>query len=176
MPRHALNKEAHSSDTKIEQKREITNSPAEERAEGDISVADEAVLNKNYLDELAFNEEPVTIRIEPGSEEHAPQHVMLCANGKGCEVLLNGKWRSFPGGWIPVGQVLTIKRKYLEVLARSKIDRIETVLPEPGSAEDKAGSGGTTKRFTRQSNAFSVLKDENPRGAAWLSDIIRRNM
>lgn len=176
MARQSLNKETHSSDTKIEQKREISKSPSDERDAGDIAVADSALFDKEYFDELAFNEEPVSIRIEPGSEEHAAQHVMLCCNGKGCEVYLNGRWRSFPGGWIPVGQVLTIKRKYVEVLARSKIDRIETVLPEPGSAEDKGGSGGSVKRFTRQSNSFSVLKDENPRGAAWLNEIIRRNM
>lgn len=175
MPRQALKKEIHSSDLPIDQKRDIQHSPADERAEGDIAVADPALLKQEYLAELAFMEEPVTIRIAPGSEENAPQHILLCCNGKGCEVLLNGKWREFPGGWIPVNEELTIKRKYLEVLARAKIDRIETVKPEMG-ASDAEMAVNKIRRFTRPSNAFSVLEDKNPRGAAWLTEVIRRNM
>jgi len=175
MPRQALNREVHSSDIPIEQKRDIERSPQEERAEGDISIANPDTLRAEYLDELKFMEEPVTIRIEPSSEENAAQFVLLCCNGKGCEVQLNGKWREFPGGWIPVGERLTIKRKYLEVLARAKIDRIETVMPEMGAPEAQM-SVNRFKRFTRQANGFSVIKDENPRGAAWLDDVIRRNM
>lgn len=176
MPRQSLKKEVHSADLPIEQQRDIKNSPDQERDEGDIILVDPAVATKAYQDELAFMEEPVTIRIEPGSEEHAPMAVMLACNGKGCEVLIKGRWREYPGGWVPVGEVLTIKRKYLEILARSKITKIETVLPEPGSEEDKSGSGGRVKRITRQSNSFSVLKDESPRGNAWLTEIMRRNM
>jgi hypothetical protein len=153
MPRQAIRKEIHSSETPIEQKRDVVKDPQAHRDEGDIVKGNPDALKKDYLDRLAFMEEAVTIRIEPGAEENAPQHVMLCVNGRGCEVLLNGKWKSFPGGWIPIGKVLTIKRKYVEVLARSKIDRIETIVPEPGSAEDKAGSGGRVKRFTRQSHS-----------------------
>lgn len=171
MPRTALN----SADLAIEQKRDIENSPEEERAEGDITIADEAMLKADYLAELAFMEEPVTIRIEPGSDENAPQHILLACNGKGCEVMLGGRWREMPGGWIPVGQQMTIKRKYLEVLARSKVDRIETVMPEMG-APDAQMSNNRIRRFTRQSNAFSVLEDKSPRGAAWLTEVVRRNM
>ncbi|MDE2020867.1 MAG: hypothetical protein KGJ13_11075 [Patescibacteria group bacterium] len=176
MPRQALNKELHSSDMPIEQKRDIRTSPQEERAKGDIAVADKDLLRKEYLDELKFMEEPVTIRIEPSAEENAAQSVLIACNGKGCEVMINDKWREFPGGWVPVGEVLTIKRKYLEVLARSKIDRIETVVPEIGASDAELHMGGKQRRFTRQSNAFSVLMDKNPRGPAWLSEVVRRNM
>lgn len=176
MGRQALkNAENHSSDTAIDQKRDIEHSPAEERAEGDIVVANPETLKKAYADELAFMEEPVTIRIEPGSDENAPQHILLACNGKGCEVWIGGRWREMPGGWVPVGQQMTIKRKYLEVLARSKIDRIETVMPEMGAPEAEMGNN-RIRRFTRQSNSFSVVSDKNARGADWLSEVIRRNM
>lgn len=178
MPRTALNrKEVHSADMPIEQKRDIAAdaSPAKEREIGDISIADPSVMHKDYLDELAFMEEPVTIRIERGSEEHAPQHVPLWCNGRGCELMINGKWVS-TSGWIPVDQELTVKRKYLEVLARAKIDKIETIVPEIGDGDAELKSGAKIRRATRQANSFSVIEDKNPRGHAWLTEIKRRNM
>jgi hypothetical protein len=174
MPRQALKRETHSDDTKIEQPRQIQNQA--EREEGEIILVDQSALKKEHAERLAFMEEPVTIRIEPGSEENAPQYVMLCVNGRGCEYLINGKWKTAVHGWISIGEVITIKRKYLEVLARSKIDRIETIVPEMGASEADLREGGKIRRFTRQNNAFSVLEDKNPRGAAWLTSVIRRNL
>lgn len=177
MGRKALQRETHSSETNIDQLSDLKPLAVAQREEGDIIRGDTGVHTKAYQDEMAFMEEPVTIRIEPGSEENSPTAMMLCVNGRGCECLMpSGKWRSYPGGWIPIGEILTIKRKYLEVLARSKIDRIETIVPDIGASEADLRAGSKIRRFTRQAHSFSVIKDANPRGADWLTSIIKRNL
>lgn len=124
---------------------------------------------KEYLDELAFNEEPVTIRIEPSSDKNAALWHPIWVNGKGCEIWTGGKWREVI--YIPVGQVLTTKRKYVEVLLRSKTDTVHTqVLETPG--EDPRNA---IRRFTSATVTFSIIEDKNSLGAAWVEEIRRRN-
>src|SRR4051812_48246014 len=115
MGRQAVNATVHTDDIKIDQK-----SPLVEGADRapEIVVADKPITN-DYADALAFFEEPVTIIINPSTEKNAARHVPVWVNGKGCEV-----WNNQINGWfemayIPVGQPLTIKRKYLEVLVRA---------------------------------------------------------
>lgn len=161
-------REIHTGDIKIEQKSAIIGAGADREPE--IVVADKP-LNDDYAQELAFNEELVTIRIEPSSEKNAAKHIYVAVQGKGCEV-----WDARNNGWlemtyIPVGQPLTIKRKYLEVLARAKSDSVTT-------KHDDAGSEYIDNRVERVTSAvcaLSVLEDMNPRGAAWLTELRRRN-
>ena len=163
MPRHAL----HSEDIKIEQKPVISDDPGERKPD---VVLVEDVLNKDYVDELAFNEEPVQIRLEPSAEKNAPTSYPFWVNGKGCEVMIGGRWREMI--YIPVGQVLTVKRKYLAVMATAKFDSVETVHGEAGQSENIPNN---VSRKTSGVTAFSVIEDKNPRGAAWLSELRRRN-
>jgi len=129
-----------------------------------------ANINDDYADELAFNEEPVTIRIEPSSDKNAAAHVPLWINGRGGEVLLQGQW--VPCGYLPVNTVLTTKRKYVEVLMRAKIDTVNTdVIEEQG--KDPVNK---VKRFTTAAHTFSIIKDKNPLSQAWLTELRRRNM
>jgi len=72
--------EFHSSDVKIEQKPDIVATSHKDR-ETDIIKADKHQFSKEYLDELAFNEEPVTIRLEPGSTA-SPARFISAASGK----------------------------------------------------------------------------------------------
>lgn len=158
--------ELHSSEVKIEQKAPITN---QDQYDGDIILADKP-MNKEWNDELAFNEEPVTIRIEPSAEKHAAGAHPVWVNGKGAEVFQNGRWDEI--GYLPVGRVLTIKRKYVAVLAGAKFDRINTEVIDP----DGERPNNAIRRFTSSTVAFSVLEDVNPKGRAWLTELIRRNM
>lgn len=165
MGRAPVRAEIHTDNMPIEQKSSLAGDGAEREPE---IVRAEQPLKSEYADALAFNEEPVTIRIEPSTEKNAAKHHYLAVNGKGCEVLINGQW--FEMLYIPVGQVLTIKRKYLEVLARAKSDQVTT-------KHDDIGAEYIDNRVDRVTSAvcaFSVLKDTD-RGAAWLSEIRRRN-
>lgn len=159
--------ELHTDNVKIAQHDDIV---------GDISnrkpevVTGEKIVDKDYVDELAFNEEPVTIRIEPSQEKNAAAHFPVWVNGKGCEVLIDGAWAEV--GYLPVSTVLTIKRKYVEVIMRAKITTVTTdVIQEPD--KDPVNK---VRRFTSAVHSFSIIKDDNPLSQAWLSELRRRNM
>lgn len=159
-------KELHSSDVKIEQKPPIID-PS--KYDGDIVIADRPI-NQDWVDELAFNEEPLTIRIEPSSEKHAATAHPVWVNGKGAEVFQNGQWQEI--GYLPVGRVLIVKRKIVAVLAGAKFDRITTEVIEV----QNDNPDNQVRRFTSSAVSFSVLEDKNDRGRAWLTELIRKNM
>lgn len=119
----------------------------------------------DYLSALKFAEEPITIRIERSSEKFAPHSVDCWVNGIGAEVLMRGKWLQL--GYLPVGHAVTTKRKYVEVLARSKTDTVQT---EVKKFED--GEENLNPIHTSQKTPFSVLRDENPRGGEWLTRLL----
>lgn len=152
-----------------EQKPDIVGDAALADREGEIIEADASVLQKDYTDLLAFMEEPVTIRIDPSTDKNAATMVPVWCNGKGCEVLIEKRWREMPNGYIPVNTNVTIKRKYLAILAGSKIDSVETVVVEhPNQDPDNR-----VRRVTTPTCSFSIIEDRNPRGHAWLSDLRR---
>lgn len=157
--------EIHSDATVIEQKPAISDNPDD--YEGDIVLAQQ-IIDKNYAEELAFNEEPVTIRIEPSSERNASQHFPVWVNGQPAQVFQRGRWEEV--GYLPVSRVLTVKRKVVEVLIRAKVDRIVTE-----TADREEIPNRPIQRFTSAVHSFSVLEDRNPRGAAWMTELRRRN-
>jgi hypothetical protein len=163
MGRQALNRELHSEDIAVEQKSDIIN----EQRQPEIVRAEQLPSNA-YIDELKFNEEPVVIRLEAVSEKNAPTHHHCAVNGIGCEVLVNGQWVQMP--YIPVGQNLTVKRKYIEVLARAKSDQITTKHDDVGAEY----IDNRVVRVTSRTTPFTVIKDSE-RGHAWMSEILRRN-
>lgn len=157
-------RELHMGDINIEQKASIGSI---DDHKPDIILA-EPDTSLDYLDLLAFNEEPVTIRLEPTPEKFASRWVPCWVNGKGAEVLVNGKWIEF--GYLPVSQPLTIKRKYVEVLIRSKRDTIQTTVIE----RDNEDPQNMIERSTSSTAMFSVLEDRNPKGADWATELRRR--
>ena len=134
----------------------------------DIILVDKIEPNE-YLEALAFNEEPVTIRIEPGIEENAPLYHPAWVNGRGAEVLINNRWVTF--NFLPVGEVVTTKRKYLEVLLRSKRNSVITVVRE----EQGRDPVNEVRRPTSATMAISIIEDRNPRASAWIAELRRRN-
>lgn len=141
----------------------------------DIVVAERAVLDKDYQAALAFAEEPVTILLQPSSEENAPMFQECWVNGRGIEFLTDdGKWRvNWPGvapGYAPVDVAFTTKRKYVEVLCRKRQDRVKTVHEELGQVANP------TNRVTRQTVAMapvSLIADRNPKGGEWFARLMR---
>ena len=137
--------------------------------EGDV-VLTERTHDQDYLDELAFMSEPVTIRIEPSSEKNAAGAFPCWCNGKPAEVFEAGAWREI--GYLPVGRVLVVRRSILEIIIRAKIDTIQTrILDENGERPNNV-----IQRFTAPVHSFSILEDNNPRGPAWVQELRRRNL
>ena len=129
-----------------------------------------AVGSKEYIERLAMGEEPVTIRIEPSTDQNAPHSYYCAVNGKGAECLSpQGEWT--PIDWVPVGVELVMKRKYVEVLVRAKRDRVSTDHGEANVAEPH-------NRIVRHTSAIAnvvILEDKNPRGPEMFRELRRRN-
>jgi hypothetical protein len=108
-----------------------------------------------YVQELAFNEEMVEVMVHESTDPNAENPVFTACNG-----VTQYFFR---------GQVQTVRRKFLAILAIAKEHAIRT--PEYTLAD---GSRGT--KITRTSSLkypFSVISDPNPRGAAWLKALLQ---
>ena len=81
---------------------------------------------------------------------------------------MNGRW--VPVGYLPVGTAITVKRKYVAVLAGAKRDTINTNVIE----RDNEDPQNHVERFTSAAALFSVIRDDNPRGSDWLIELHRR--
>lgn len=149
----------------IEQKAPIVDPSA---YEGDIVIG-EKIGNAEYLDELAFMEEPVTIRLEPSSDRNAATVFPIWCNGKRAEIYQGGAWCEI--GYLPVGRPLIVKRKVLEIIIRAKTDTVETRIID----QDGERPNNVVQRYTSPVHSFSIIEDKNPRGAAWVTEIRRRN-
>ena len=151
--RQYTRRETHSDDLPV---RDVPDLDTDDRG-ADVIVASADMLNKDYMDELAFMEEYVEVYLNRGREKHSPRFEQVGVNGR---II-----------WIEVETPTRIKRKYLEVLARSMPMDVRTQ-----SGED-AGDALTFNKIERSLSAnfsFSVT-DPNPRGAAWLAKIRRES-
>lgn len=129
-----------------------------------------ALGRKEYFERLAMGNEPVTIRIEPSTDQNAPHSYYCAVNGIGAECLSpNGEW--VPITWVPVGVELTMKRKYVEVLVRAKRDRVET---DHGEANVPNPHNRIVKHTSAIANVV-VIHDPNPRGPEMFRELRRRN-
>jgi hypothetical protein len=151
----------------IEQKPPIVDSS---QYEGDIVTGEKIGGNTDYLDELKFMEEQVTIRIEPSSDRNAAGAMPIWCNGKPAEVYQNGRWDEI--GYLPVGRVLIVRRKVLEIIIRAKVDTVQTQI----IGQDSERPNNVVSRFTSPVHSFSIIEDRNPRGAAWVQELRRRNL
>lgn len=162
-------REIHTGDMQIGQKNDLDLSLDSDiiHGEGLPNIAHEAELMASHHAALAFMEEPVMIRIEENTRSDFPEtHVPVQVNGEGAEVLQNGKWLKI--GWLPIGVPLTTKRKFVEVLARSKSDSVRTVHDD--ATVDRPRN--LTQRRSSAQYPMSILQDNNPRGHEWLSRIM----
>ncbi len=167
-------KELNSGDFPIQQKPDIDLGPIDEpfEHEPDIILQVDGKplhVSKEYLDDLAFAEEPVKILINRSAEKYPASCVPIWCQGPGAEIFdtqLN-RWMRY--GALPVGIPCITKRKYIEILAGSKVDSITT----EDSKRDE--NGEPQNKVVRQTSAlanFSVLEDKNPRGPEWFARIM----
>lgn len=159
--------ELSSEDIKLEQPPsiEIPSEGAIERP-AEVVTPLEAADKDDYVDQLAFNEEPVTIELLPGQDENAPPSIPVWVNGVGAQVLINGKWVVIT--YLPVGRQITVKRKVLETIARAKPTHIKTnVVEQPGKDPVNMIDRRNYMRYP-----FNIIEDKNPKGRDWLSRIL----
>lgn len=163
-------RELHTADMPIKQHDSFTLPDLDQALErdSDVEIMTEKQLMKSRMEALAFNEEPIMIRIEPSSEKNAPKCVDCWVNGKGAEVFDTHDNRWYAYGALPVGKIIITRRKYVEVLARSKRDDVSTevVGRETERPENKV------HRSTSQRAVFTVIDDRNPKGAEWLQRLL----
>lgn len=119
----------------------------------DIQVVDGPNF-KEKAAALLFNEEPVTVTVATDADKFSSRIVT---------VRVNGRVQNFIRG-----EAITVKRKYVEALARSKPVnyRNEEYLNTDG---DKAFRWPST---TGLLYPFQVNEDRNPNGPAWLRKIL----
>ena len=119
------------------------------------------IANGDYLAELAFAEEFMTIFLYRGQEEFAPDQYTFGVNGRQVDV--------------PVETPVRVRRKYVEVIARSQPYKMRTVVIKP---PENAENGQILNKWLRNQSAaypFHVVEDKNPRGALWLESCKRQS-
>jgi len=103
---------------------------------------------------LAFNEERVDVIVHESTDPSAEPIIRTSVNGV--------------NQFFIRGQVQTVKRKFVEVLARAKTTSIAT-----REARDAEGAQTTrVSRATALTYPFSIVNDPNKKGAAWLKSVL----
>lgn len=156
-PSHSA-REVHSPELPITQPPPIT---GKGDRDPEVIVATEAVFTGGYADELKFMEEPVDILLHRGREKHAPTMYDFSINGRAI--------------WIRVDTVTTIPRKYLEVIARSQPFEVQTEVDMNEGKGENAPVINNIRRHQSSRYPFTVVKDSNPRGPAWLTKVMRES-
>jgi len=101
----------------------------------------------------AFMNELVTVMVHSTTDENQPPQVIVNCNGMNQPIM-----RGYP---------TTIKRKYVEILARMKETKYtqRTLNPAAPDQIDMVARHGL-------SYPFDLVEDKNPRGRAWLNNVL----
>jgi len=109
----------------------------------------EKPLHDDYMKELAFMEEPVTIIVHETTDDNEPNPVQV-----GC----NGKFVAFFRG-----QPTTVKRKFVDCLIVKK-----TTVATPEITNGAGERTFTIKSRSALKYPFQIVEDKNPKGVEWL--------
>jgi hypothetical protein len=124
-----------------------------ERPDQTVEPITDIVNFREHAAALAFLEEMVTINIAETGDPNAENPVQLGVNGRQV--------------FIRRGVDTTVRRKYVEMLLRSKPETINTRQVRDGD--------GDVKNFVDKRRAlkypFYVVQDDNPMGRAWMRKI-----
>ena len=116
------------------------------------TVAESRDFSKLAADE-AFMNELVTVMIHSTTDENQAPHVIVNCNGTNQPII-----RGVP---------TKVKRKYVEILARMKETKYTQVTPNPAAPD-------VSELRARHGLAypFDLVDDGNPRGRAWLQNVL----
>ncbi len=160
-----IRKEAHSSDFALEQIRDIV-MPSQGEIIHDPALA---AIDAAYLDDIAFNEEPVTIIIDVPPGDFAPQTQDVWCNGELPELFINGRW--FKKAAIPLGVEVTVKRKVAEILMRAKPYTVRTSHDQ--QTEANPNPENYVKRTANRAVNMSIIGDTSAKAREWQHRIMR---
>ena len=122
------------------------------RADQEIVIVDEMPKMDDYAKELAFMEEIVEILVHESTEENPDMIVDLYCNG-------------VPQRFIR-GVPVKAKRKYVEILANARTERMKTNVVREGDNVYNRINKHTALRYPFQ------MTDSNPRGQDWLRGLL----
>lgn len=120
----------------------------------EIIPVETAAINKDYADALQFNEQVLTIVIQPSGEENAPMVIPVWNNGEPM--------------WIKVGVQTNIKRKFVEDLLRAKPISVQTMHEEEGSRV----VNNRVLRSARSKYPLTIIHDPSPKGYEWMARVM----
>lgn len=129
------------------------------RKEG-IQIIDDAPVietiskdTKQLVLDEAFMNEMVTVMVHSSTDENQSPHVVLNCNGTNQPLM-----RGVPS---------TIRRKYVEILAHMKETKYSQVTRNPAAPDQ-------IDMIARHGLAypFELMEDANPRGRAWLNNVL----
>lgn len=120
----------------------------------DVQKVAESDLAKVAAEE-AFMHESVTVMLMPTTDANAPPYAILNVNGDRCVV--------------PRNRPVEVKRKFLEVLARMKETRVSQDLTPNRDGEITVDS---LRGHTGLVYPFTIISDKNPKGGAWLANVL----
>ena len=116
------------------------------------------LVSEDHFEDLAelerFMNEPVTLMIDKTTERNAEQIIQLMCNGI--------------SQFIVRGKETVVKRKYLDILARAKVDQIET----EEYVNPKNEKAIRINHEPAHKYPFRVVRDDNPRGYGWLKGVM----
>ncbi len=134
----------------------------------DIIVCEEE-LKKKQADDIAFGEEPVMIRLAEATEEFGAESIPCWNQGKGAEIFDPPTRRWYVVTGIQRGVPVITRRKYAEIIIRSKIMEVRTkIIQSPG----KDPVNDWTRR-TVQKYPYEILRDNSPRAQQWRESMAR---
>lgn len=129
---------------------------------GELVLLDGIEVTPEYLEELAFYEDPVTIVINPSTHKNAATIFENWCDGRGAEMLINGQWLIIRD--LPVGKPITVKRKIVEQIIRARVMGVQTFHEEPPVASPRNEIARTSSHV----HSFSILRDPSPKAQEWL--------
>lgn len=115
----------------------------------DIEPVKDMVNFDERAAELAFNEELIDVMVAPSSDRYAENPVGTWVNGK--------------SQYFFRGQVQTVRRKYVEALARAKT----TTFTQTEFVKENGDRAVRHDPTTSLAYPFSIMRDDNPRGRDW---------
>ena len=124
------------------------------RTDQEIVIMDETPTMDDYAKELAFMEEIVEVMVHESQEENPDLIVDLYCNG-------------VPQRFIR-GVPIKVKRKYVEILANARTERMKTNVVREGDNVYNRVNKHTALRYPFQ------MQDPNPRGQAWLKGLLAK--
>lgn len=124
-----------------------------------IQIVDDAQIEtitkdiKQLVLDEAFMNEMVTVMVHSSTDENQSPHVILNCNGTNQPLM-----RGVPS---------TIRRKYVEILAHMKETKYSQVTRNPAAPDqiDMVARHGLAY-------PFELMEDANPRGRAWLNNVL----